>query len=151
MSELLFWLVPLSPFSLSNQAYTPIHAQDQGHFEGIMNQLGVSVAERGYVEQLALRPNQTSKGSTNMSIPLTSFAPRKLPCTRNSKCGQRSTPNRHSNNNYRRPNLSLHPKLKLARLLRFKKAQSSRSSAGYRNIRNVFDYTDNTVPTNRRT
>ena len=67
---------PIGPESLRDTEDTAhTHAQDLTHFEGIMEQLGVNVAERKYVQDLALRPNQTSKRSTNMSIPLTRSSP----------------------------------------------------------------------------
>ena len=43
-----------------------------------VNQLEVNVAERKYVQELALRRNQTSKRSTNMSMPLTHSSPRNI-------------------------------------------------------------------------
>ena len=70
---------PMGPSSLSDaEDIAHTNAQDQSHFEGIMNQLGVDVAEKRYIEQLALRPNQTSKRTSNMAVPLTPFAPRKI-------------------------------------------------------------------------
>ena len=54
------------------------HAQDLIHFEEIMDQLGVNAAERKIIQELARKPNQTSKRSTNLSIPLTPFSPRKI-------------------------------------------------------------------------
>ena len=75
---------PMGPNSLSDAEDTAhTHAQDLTHFEGIMEQLGeiqlgVNVAERKYIQELALRPNQTSKRSTNMSIPLTHSSPRNI-------------------------------------------------------------------------
>ena len=76
--EFIFWLVPLSPFSLSKQAYTHTYAQDLVHFEEVMDQLGVSVGERKSIEELAFRSNQTSKRNTNPDVPLTPFSPNKI-------------------------------------------------------------------------
>ena len=70
---------PIGPESLRDTEDTAhTHAQDLTHFEGIMEQLGVNVAERKYIQELALRPNQTSKRSTNMSMPLTPISPQKI-------------------------------------------------------------------------
>ena len=70
---------PIGPESSSDAQDTAhTHAQDQSHFEEVMTQLGVNAAERTYVEQLSLRQNHTSKRSTNMTLPLTHFSPRKI-------------------------------------------------------------------------
>ena len=70
---------PMGPNNLSDAEDTAhTHAQDLTHFERIMEQLGANVAERKYIQELALKPNQTSKRSTNMSIPLTHSSPSKI-------------------------------------------------------------------------
>ena len=70
---------PIGPENLSDaEDVAHTHAQDQRHFEEIMDQLGVNPAERRYIEQLSLRQNLTSKRSTNMTLPLTPFSPRKI-------------------------------------------------------------------------
>lgn len=74
----LLRLIASANFPITPKFSTLIDAQDQRHFEGIMDQLGMNVVERGHIEQLALRPNQTSKWSTNMTIPLTLFSPRRI-------------------------------------------------------------------------
>ena len=43
-----------------------------------MNQLGVDLAERRYIEHVSLRQNQTSKRTTNVTAPLTLFTPQKI-------------------------------------------------------------------------
>ena len=54
------------------------HARDRRHFEGIMDQLGVDLAERNSIEQLAIRHNQTSKRTINVTVPLRPLCPRKI-------------------------------------------------------------------------
>ena len=45
------------------------HAEDQRHFEGIIDQLRVYLAERRSSEQLDLRQNQTPKSATDVTVP----------------------------------------------------------------------------------
>ena len=47
-----------------------IHARDRRYFEGTMDHLGVNLAERSSIEQLASRQNQTSRRTTNVTLPL---------------------------------------------------------------------------------
>ena len=44
------------------------HAEDQRHFEGIIDQLGVYVAEKRSIEQLVLRQNQMSKSTRDVTV-----------------------------------------------------------------------------------
>ena len=55
-----------------------IYARDQTRFERIMDHLGVDLAERRSIIQLALRQNQTSKRNTNVTVPLRPVCPHKL-------------------------------------------------------------------------
>ena len=73
----LLRLIPSANFPITPRFWTLTDAQDQRHLEGIVDQLGMNIAERGLIEEVALRPNQTSE-STNMTIPLTLFSPRKI-------------------------------------------------------------------------
>ena len=57
---------PVAPNSLGEAEETArIYARDQTRFEDIMNRVGVNPAERSSIENLALRPNHTSKRNTD--------------------------------------------------------------------------------------
>ncbi len=54
------------------------YARDRRQFEGIMDELGVTLAERRSIELLAYRHNHTSKRVTNVTAPLRPVCPHKV-------------------------------------------------------------------------
>ncbi len=71
--------LPIGPNRLRDaEDIAHTHAQDRRHFEGIMDQLGVDLAERRSIEQLAIRHNQTSKRTINVTVPLRPLCPSKI-------------------------------------------------------------------------
>ena len=70
---------PIGPNSLGDaEEFAHTQAQDRREFEKIMDHLGVDLAERLSIEQLAYRQNQTSKRNTNVTVPLRPLCPSKL-------------------------------------------------------------------------
>ena len=70
---------PIGPNSLGDaEDFAHIHAQNRRDFEETMDHLGVDLAERSSIEQLAHRQNQSSKRNTNVTVPLRPLCPSKL-------------------------------------------------------------------------
>ena len=56
------------PVIIVSQLEPSTHAEYQRHFEGIIDQLRVYLAERRPIEQLVLRQKQTSKSTTDVTV-----------------------------------------------------------------------------------